>query len=87
MLGRVARLGLHVHLTPRGHLPGVPSPRVLTIHRLLRGVVTIRLLGVRGGRLWLLRGVGVVTHGHGGVGLVRHGHGGLSRVGKGTWGT
>ena len=83
MLGRVTRLGLHVHLTPRGHLPGVPSSRVLTIHRLLRGVVTIRLLGVRGGRLGLLRGVGVVTHGHGGVGLIGHRHSGLSRVGKG----
>ena len=84
MLGRVARLGLHVHLTSWGHLPRVPSPRVLTIHRLLRGVVTIRLLGVRGGRLWLLRGVGVVTHRHRGVGLVGHRHGGLSGVGKGT---
>ena len=80
LLGRVARLGLHVHLAPGGHLLGVA--RLLTIH--LLGIVTIRLLGVGGGRLWLLRGVGVVAHGHGGVRLVGHGHGGLSRVGKGA---
>ena len=84
MLGRVARLGLHEHLTPWGHLLGVSGSRVLTIHRLLRGKVTIRLLGIRGGRWVLLRGVGVVSHRHGGVGLVGHGHCGLSGVGKRT---
>ena len=80
LLGRVARLRLHVHLTPGGHLLGVS--RLLTIH--LLGVVTIRLLGVGRGRLRLLRGVGVVAHGHGGVRLVGHGHGGLGGVGKGA---
>ena len=85
LLGRVAWLGLHVHLTTRGHLLGVSW--LLTIH--LLGVVTIlrRLLGVSRGCLWLLRGVGVVAHGHGGVGLVGHGHRGLSGVGKGPRGS
>ena len=84
LLGRVARLWLHVHLTTRGHLLRVAGGRVLTIHRLRRGVVTMWLLGVRGGRRVLLRGVGVVPHGHGGVRLVGHGHCGLSGIGKGT---